>query len=89
MNIKNGQQVRCHPSDGWRREELDPLPGKVWLVVCDQHWRLLFARSEEHAIERAARLAKANPGRTYYVAHATQKITQPKPVQPELIVEKL
>lgn len=53
-----------HCGAGWRREELDPLPVEVWLVVCAEHPRLLFARSEENAIEHATRLAKANPDST-------------------------
>jgi hypothetical protein len=41
------------------------------------------------AVEYAMYLAKEYPGSTYHVARITHKITQPKPVQPELIVEKL
>ena len=45
--------------------------------------------SEAAAQEKAIELARAYTGRTLIVARITQKITQPKPVQPELIVEKL
>lgn len=83
-----------HIREGWRREELDPLPvEEVWGVfgagsVVDA--RLLNTyRTEDAAADKAHELARGHTGRTFIVARITQKITQPKPVQPELIVEKL
>lgn len=83
-----------HVREGWHREELDPLPiEEVWGVfgagsVVDA--RLLNTyRTERAAADKAHELARGYTGRTFIVAHITQKITQPKPVLPEPIVEKL
>lgn len=45
--------------------------------------------SEAAAQKKATELASAYTGCTFIIARITQKITQPKPVQPELVVEKL
>lgn len=81
-----------HVREGWLREELDPLP-EVWGVfgtgsVVDARMLNTYP-SEAAAQEKAIELARAYTGRALIVARITQKITQPKPVQPELIVEKL
>lgn len=82
-----------HIREGWRREELDPLPvEEVWGVfgagsVVDA-LRLNTYASEAEALEKARELARGYTGRTLVVARITQKITQPKPVLPEPIVEK-
>ena len=82
-----------HIREGWRREELDPLPTEVWGVfgagsVVDARMLNTYA-SEAEALEKASELARGHTGRTLVVARITHKITQPKPVQPELVVEKL
>lgn len=82
-----------HVRKGWCREEFDPLPTEVWGVfgagsVVDARMLNTYA-SEAAAQEKAIELARGYTGRTFIVARITQKITQPKPVQPELIVEKL
>ena len=82
-----------HIREGWRREELDPLPTEVWGVfgagsVVDARMLNTYA-SEAAAQNKATELARAYTGYTFIVARITQKITQPKPVQPELVVEKL
>lgn len=87
--IENDTHNRCN----WRRAELDPLPVEVWGVfgagsVVDA--RLLNTYpTEEAAADKARELARGYTGRTFIVARITQKITQPKPVLPEPIVEKL
>ncbi len=91
--IDNGCMTSGHVAEGWRREELDPLPTEVWGVfgagsVVDARMLNTYA-SEAAAQKKATELARAYTGCTFIVARITQKITQPKPVQPELIVEKL
>lgn len=82
-----------HVREGWRREELDPLPvEEVWGVfgagsVVDAKLLNTYT-SEGAAADKAHELARGYTGRTFIVARITQKITQPKPVLPELIVEK-
>ena len=93
VGIDSGYMSSDHVAEGWRREELDPLPTDVWGVfgagsVVDARM-LNTDPSEAAAQEKAIELARAYTGRTLIVARITQKITQPKPVQPELIVEKL
>ena len=91
--IDSGYMSNYHVAEGWRREELDPLPTEVWGVfgagsVVDARMLNTYA-SEAEALEKASELARGHTGRTLVVARITHKITQPKPVQPELIVEKL
>ncbi len=45
--------------------------------------------TEAAAADKAHELVRGYTGRTFIVARITQKITQPKPVLPEPIVEKL
>lgn len=82
-----------HVREGWRRAELDPLPVEVWGVfgagsVVDARILNTYP-TEGAAADKAHELARGYTGRTFIVARVTQKITQPKPVLPEPIVEKL
>lgn len=91
--IYTGCMTSGHLVEGWRREELDPPPPEVWGVfgagsVVDARMLNTYA-SEAEALEKASELARGHTGHTLVVARITHKITQPKPVQPELIVEKL
>lgn len=91
--IDSGFMLSDYVAEDWRREELDPLPTEVWGVfgagsVVDALMLNTYA-SEAAAQKKATELARAYTGCTFIIARITQKITQPKPVQPELIVEKL
>lgn len=94
----HANRLSAYPNDlhvrkGWLREELDPLPvEEVWGVfstgsVVDAKLLNTY-RTEGAAADKARELARGYTGRTFIVARITQKITQPKPVLPELIVEK-
>ena len=94
---RESEHIECssdlHVREGWRREELDPLPTEVWGVfgagsVVDAKLLNTY-RTEGAAADKAHELARGYTGRTFIVARITQKITQPKPVLPEPIVEKL
>lgn len=94
---RESKYIECsgdfHVREGWYREELDPLPTEVWGVfgagsVVDARMLNTYA-SEAEALEKASELARGHTGRPLVVARITHKITQPKPAQPELIVEKL
>lgn len=94
---RESEYIKCsddrHVREGWRREELDPLPVEVWGVfgagsVVDARMLNTYA-SEAEALEKASELARGHMGHTLFVARITHKIAQHKPVQPELIVEKL
>lgn len=86
--VRDDQHVR----EGWRREELDPLPVEEVWVVSGQALDCRISnryRTEAEAAELAFKLACIYKVVPFYVARVTQKITQPKPVLPEPIVEKL
>ena len=94
VSIDTGVYCTRHTEYGWRREELDPLPvEEVWGVfgvgsVVDTKLLNTY-RTEETAADKAHELARGYTGRTFIVARITQRITQPKPILPEPIVEKL
>lgn len=60
-------------------ERNKPASSKFWMVVGDGNTPKVRHETRSRAEKESTRLAKENPGITFYVLEAVEKVTCPKP----------